>query len=133
MVSFIIEGSTRLDSCTVSDISPEGAQLIGRAKLKNALKLAPLTFTLGMRYSSFEKVIIVSEASVVRLRDKGDGLTEYGLHPLKIAGEQRRRTGGPQPHLRNVRSAVSQIIHQPVVHGRHRHKHRTGAILFFFF
>lgn len=80
MVSFMIEGKTQLASCNVKDISIEGAQLISKSKYEKESILSPLTFNLGMRYEAFEKVVIVSEATIVRITERKDGLLEYGVH-----------------------------------------------------
>jgi c-di-GMP-binding flagellar brake protein YcgR len=80
MVSFMIDGKTQLASCNVKDISVEGAQLISKSRYEKESKLSPLTFNLGMRYEAFEKVVIVSEATIVRITERKDGLLEYGVH-----------------------------------------------------
>lgn len=80
MVSFMIDGKTQLASCNVKDISVEGAQLISKSRYEKESILSPLTFNLGMRYEAFEKVVIVSEATIVRITERKDGLLEYGVH-----------------------------------------------------
>ena len=80
MVSFMLGGKNRLASCNVKDISIEGAQLLSKSKFEKESILSPLTFNLGMRYEAFEKVVIVSEATIVRIKERKDGLLEYGVH-----------------------------------------------------
>lgn len=80
MVSFMFEGKNQLNSCNVKDISAEGAMLVTKAKYDKESILSPLTFNLGMRYEHFEKVVIVSRATIVRAKERKDGLLEYGLH-----------------------------------------------------
>lgn len=80
LVTFVLKGGTVTKRGQVLDVSKEGARFkCGCGMRKNDI-IGPLTFTLRMKFSEMEEVVVVTEARVVRVSYCQDGEEKYSLH-----------------------------------------------------
>lgn len=91
-VTFTRHGSQYLNHGQVEDICLEGARLSGKFSqhINNGDVLCPLSITMRLRFGSFEEKIIVAEAIVRRVIDRGQEMREFGIH-FNLQGEEREK------------------------------------------
>lgn len=81
-VVFTRKGSQYLNNGIITNISVQGAQLLGNFSehIRQNDTLSPMTLTLRLRLGSYEEKVTVAEATIRRVNKLQDGKTELGVN-----------------------------------------------------